>query len=138
MPQAIFVNLPVSDLNRSMTFFQALGFTFNPQFTNDEAASLVFADTIYAMLHTPDSFRRFTRKDIADSHKTTEVLVALQVETKAEVDSLLEKALAADAREYRETEDYGFMYGRSFEDLDGHIWELFWMDPSQMPEGDPK
>ncbi|MDX1756135.1 MAG: VOC family protein [Marinobacter sp.] len=135
MPQAIYVNLPVTDLVRSMTFFQALGFSFNPKFTNDQAAGLEIADTIFAMLHTPDSFRRFTHKQIADSRNTTEVLIALQLESKDRVNTLMDQALAAGAREYREPEDHGFMFGRTFEDLDGHIWELFWLDIDQMPSG---
>lgn len=134
MPQAIYINLTVADLSRSMEFFKALGFSFNPQFTNDEAAGLVISDTIFAMLHTPESMRRFTKKQIADAHTTTEVLIALQVESKDRVNQLMDKALTAGAKEARDTEDYGFMYGRSFEDPDGHIWEVFWMDASQMPE----
>ncbi|MDX1457788.1 MAG: VOC family protein [Marinobacter sp.] len=133
MPQAIYVNLPVSNLPKAMDFFQALGFSFNPQFTNDEAAGLVMSDTIFAMLHTPQSFRRFTSKQIVDSQQMTEVLIALQLDSKEEVHALMEKALVAGAREYRDPEDHGFMYGRSFEDLDGHIWELFWLDTEQMP-----
>lgn len=133
MSSAIFVNMTVSDLKQSMGFFEPLGYHFNPQFTNDEAASLVISDTIYAMLHTPDSIRRFTQKEIVDAHKSTEVLLALQEDSREAVDALTEKALAAGGKIARETEDYGFMYCRSFEDLDGHIWEIFWMDPSQMP-----
>ncbi len=134
MPKAIFVNLPCEDLRRSKTFFEALGFSFNPQFTNDEAACLVISDAIYAMLHTPASFRRFTRKPIADAHKTTEALLALQVESKEKVDGLMSKALVAGGLEPREPENHGFMYGRTFEDPDGHIWEVFWMDSKAMPQ----
>ncbi len=134
MPQAIFVNLPVADLDRSKRFFEGLGFSFNEAFTNDEAAALVISDTIYAMLHTPESLRRFTKKDIADARATTEVLLALRVESRERVDALFDKALAAGGKEQRETEDHGFMYGRSFEDPDGHIWEVFWMDPAQLPQ----
>lgn len=133
MARAIFVNLPVGDLPRSMQFFQALGYSFDPQFTNEQAAALVISDTIYAMLHTSDSFRRFTSKPIADARATTEVLLALQVESRERVGELVDHALQAGAREAREPEDHGFMYGRSFEDPDGHIWEVFWMDASQFP-----
>lgn len=133
MPQAIYVNLPVSDLKRSRRFFEALGFSFHEKFSNDEAAGLVLSDTMFAMLHTPESFRRFTKKEIADATRTTEVLVALQVESRTRVDDLMEKALAAGAREQREPEDHGFMFGRAFEDPDGHIWEIFFMDVDQMP-----
>jgi predicted lactoylglutathione lyase len=129
MPKAIYVNLPVADLKRSMVFFEALGFSFNKQFTNDDAASLMISETIFAMLHTPDSFRRFTSKDLSDAHKTTEVLLTLQVENKEMVNELTDKALKAGGREPRAPEDHGFMFGRAFEDPDGHIWEIFWMDP---------
>lgn len=133
MPHAIYVNLPVASLRRSMDFFQALGFSFHPKFTNDQAAALVISDTIHAMLHTPESFLRFTRKRIADTKTTTEVLLALQVDSKARVEELASKALAAGGKEARDVEDYGFMYCRSFEDPDGHIWEVFWMNESEMP-----
>ncbi|HXV26103.1 MAG TPA: VOC family protein [Alphaproteobacteria bacterium] len=134
MPKAIFVNLSCKDLTRSKTFFEALGFSFNPKFTNGEAACLVISDAIYAMLHTPTSFRRFTRKPIADAHETTEALLAIQVDSKDEVDGLMKKVLAAGGRESREPENHGFMYGRAFEDPDGHIWELFWMDSKAVPK----
>lgn len=134
MAQAIYINLPVADLDRSRRFFEAMGYTFNKQFSNDQAAGLAISDTIYAMLHTPESIRRFTQKNIADAHNTTEVLVALQLESRDAVNALMEKALAAGAREQREREDHGFMFGRSFEDPDGHIWELFFLDTSQMPQ----
>lgn len=131
MPQAIYINLPVADLKVSMDFFGALGFSFNPQFTNEQAAALVIADTIYAMLHTPESFRRFTQKAIADTATTTEALFALQVESRERVDELMNKALTSGGREAREAEEHGFMYGRAFEDPDRHIWEVFWMDAGQ-------
>lgn len=133
MTQAIFVNLPVADLARSRGFFEALGFHFNPTFTNDETACLVISDTIRAMLHTPASFRRFTDKQICDAHDTTEVLLALQVESREQVDVLAEKAIAAGAQTPRPAADHGFMYERAFEDPDGHIWELFWMDEAGFP-----
>ena len=127
-PKAIYVNLPVADLSLSIAFFKAVGFSFNPQFTNDQAAALVISDTIFAMLHTPESIRRYTKKDIADAHKTTEVLLALQVETKKDVDGLMVKVLSNGSKEQRDAEDHGFMYARAFEDPDGHIWEIFWME----------
>lgn len=133
MPQAVYINLAVADLPRSRRFFEALGFSFNEKFSNDQAAGLVISDTIFAMLHTPDSLRRFTAKPIADAHATTEVLIALQVESRERVDALVNMALAAGAREPREAEDHGFMFARTFEDPDGHIWEVFVMDASQMP-----
>ncbi len=134
MAKAVYVNLATRDLEKSKHFFEALGYKFDERFTNDDAAGLVISDVIFAMLHTENSIKRFTRKQIADSRTTTEVLIALQVDAREDVDSLLEKAISVGGAEYRETEDHGFMYGRSFEDLDGHIWEVFWMDPSKMPE----
>lgn len=132
MTKNIFVNLCVQDLNRSMEFFKQLGFTFNPQFTDDTAACMVIADNIFAMLITPTRFASFTKKQIVDAHTSTEVLTALSCESKAEVDEMMQKVLAAGGKKFRDTEDMGFMYGRSFEDLDGHVWELFWMDPAHI------
>lgn len=134
MPRQIFVNLPVADLKRSMDFFTSLGFTFNKQFTDETAACLVISDTIYAMLLTRQKFMEFTPKAITDAHRTTEVLTALSVDSKAEVHRIVDAALKAGATETRPPEDHGFMYGRSFNDPDGHIWEFFWMDPS-IPQG---
>ncbi len=133
MPKAIFVNLVCEDLKRSMAFVEALGFSLNPQFTNDDAACVAISDTIYAMLHTPASFRRFTSKEIADAHNTTEALLALQVEAREKVDAIVERALAAGGLEVRKAQDHGFMYERAFEDLDGHIWEVFWMNVEAFP-----
>lgn len=133
VPQAIYVNLPVADLRRARQFFEALGYSFNEQFCSDEAAGLVISDSIYAMLHTHDSLQRWTDKRIADARESTEVLLALQLESREAVDDLLHKALAAGGREAHETNDHGYMYERAFEDLDGHIWEAFFLDASRMP-----
>ncbi|MBP6312916.1 MAG: VOC family protein [Flavobacteriales bacterium] len=132
MTTQIFVNMQVNDLARSKAFFEALGYSFNAQFTNDDAAALVISDTIYAMLHTPKSMTRFLPKgkSAADATKHTEVLLALSFENKDAVNVIFDKAIAAGATECRPTEDHGFMYGRSFNDLDGHVWEVFWMEPS--------
>ncbi len=130
MNKNIFVNLPVADLNRSKKFWEDLGYSFNKQFTDETAASLVISDNIYAMLLTYDKAKQFTKKEIADAHKATEVLIALDAESKEEVDQMIDKVIKAGGKEARPTEDHGFMYGRSFEDPDGHIWEIFWMDPS--------
>jgi uncharacterized protein len=132
MPIKIFVNLAVNDLKRSKAFFETLGFTFNPQFTNDEAACMVIADDIYAMLLTHAKFKEFTRKAIADATKTTEVLTCLALDSKDKVNQVVGAALEAGATEAREPMDYGFMFGRSFNDLDGHIWEIIWMDPNHV------
>lgn len=131
----IFVNLAVKDLARSIAFFKALGFTFNPQFTDETAACMVISDTIYAMLLTHDKFKEFTKKEIVDATKATEVLTCLSFDSKDRVNELAGAALKAGGTEAREPMDYGFMYGRSFEDLDGHIWEVIWMDPSHIREG---
>ena len=134
MGTKIFVNLPVKDLNKSKEFFAKLGFTFNPQFTDQNAACMVISEDNYAMLLAEPFFKTFTKKEIADAKKSTEVLVALSVESKEKVDEMLSKALASGAKESREPQDHGFMYGRSLEDLDGHIWEIFYMDESKIPE----
>lgn len=130
MSTKIFVNLPVKDLPASMAFFRALGYDFNKQFTDETAASMVISDDIYAMLLTHEKFSQFTRKAIADATKTTEVLTCLSVDSKDAVNAMVDKALAAGATEAREPVDFAFMFGRSFNDLDGHIWEIMWMDPT--------
>ena len=128
MSKLIFVNLPVADLAAAKAFYEAIGATNNPQFTDDTAACMVFSDTIHVMLLTHDKFSQFTPKRIADAHATSEVLIAISADSREAVDEITENALAAGGREPRDKQDYGFMYGRSFEDLDGHIWEPMWMD----------
>ena len=135
MISKIFVNLPVQDLDRSMTFFKAVGFSFNPQFTDKTAACMVMSDDIYAMLLTHEKVKEFTKKQIADAHKTLEVLTALAVESKAKVNEVTDKAIKAGGTEAYSPKDYGFMFTRSFEDPDGHIWEVFWMDPATVQNG---
>jgi predicted lactoylglutathione lyase len=132
MPTKIFVNLPVKNLKKSMSFFETLGYGFNEQFTDETAACMVIAQDIYAMLLTEAKFKDFTRKPVADATKVTEVLTALSVESRARVDALVDTALKAGATEAGEAMDYGFMYGRSFNDLDGHIWEIIYMDPGHV------
>jgi predicted lactoylglutathione lyase len=129
MHKQIFVNLPVKDLKRSMTFFKALGLSFDPQFTNDQGACLVIGDNNFAMLLVEDFFQGFTSKAIVDAEQSTEVLVCLSCESRTEVDELVAKAVAAGGRAPRPPLDHGFMYGHGFEDLDGHIWELVHMAP---------
>ena len=134
MATKIFVNLPVKDLDKSKEFFTKIGFTINPQFTNEKAACVVISDTIFAMILKEEFFKTFIpKKEISDATKTTEVLMALSVENKAGVDEMLNKAFAAGAKESRPAEDHGFMFSRSFEDPDGHIWEVFWMDRNAVP-----
>lgn len=138
MPTKIFVNLPVRDLDRSMAFFEALGFSFNPQFSDDTAACMIISDDIYAMLLTHAKFKEFTPKDIADTGKTTEVITALSQDSREAVDRLADAALKAGGTEARPPMDHGFMYDRSFNDPDGHIWEIFWMDPAVAEGGEPQ
>jgi len=132
MARKIFVNLAVKDLKRSMGFFEKLGFGFNKQFTDDTAACLVISEDIYAMLLTEAKFKGFTTKALADPTKVSEVLTCLSADSKAEVDRLADAALAAGGTKHMPPMDFGFMYGRSFNDLDGHVWELVWMDPAHI------
>jgi uncharacterized protein len=132
MPTKIFVSLPVKDLAKSKAFFGKLGYTFNPQFTDDTTACLVISDDIYAMLITEGSFARFTKKKIADAREVTEAIIALSAESREKVDAFTRTAVAAGGKVHRDPEEHGWMYGQSIEDLDGHIWEMFWMDPSKI------
>lgn len=135
MPKMIFINLPVADLKKAMAFYEALGAVKNDQFSDDTGSCMVFSDTIHAMLLTHDRFRDFTSKPIADAHAATEVLVALSVQSRAEVDDLAAMAIRAGGRaDPALVQDHDFMYSRSVEDPDGHIWELFWMDMNAAPD----
>jgi predicted lactoylglutathione lyase len=134
MATKIFVNLPVKDLEKSKEFFTKIGFAINPQFTDDKAACVVISEDIFAMILREEFFKTFIpRTEIADATKATEVLVALSAESKEGVDELANKAIAAGGSQLREPEDHGFMYSRSFQDLDGHIWEVVWMDMAAVP-----
>ncbi|NTV41714.1 MAG: VOC family protein [Syntrophobacteraceae bacterium] len=130
MTTKIFVNLPVKDLKRSMEFFTELGYQFNAQFTDETAACMIVSEDIYIMLLTHPKFKEFTPKAICDATKSTEVLVCLSCESREKVDNLVRKAVAAGGTTYAEPKDYGFMYQQGFQDLDGHIWELIYMEPS--------
>ncbi len=134
MATKIFVNLPVSNLDKSVAFFTRLGFKFDPRFTNENATSMIVAeDSIYVMLLVESFFKTFTAKSIADARKSTEVLLCLSCENRAEVDAQVAKAVAAGGTAPRASQDHGFMYQHGFEDLDGHTWELMYMDMSAMP-----
>lgn len=133
MNKLIFVNLPVKNLPRSRTFFEGMGYHFNPQFSNDQGACLVISDTIHAMLLTEPFFQTFIKKPISDAKKSTEVLICLSCESKAEVDQLVAKAVAGGGTTPNAVQDHGFMYSHGFEDLDGHTWELVYMDPNAAP-----
>jgi uncharacterized protein len=133
MARKIFVNLPIRNMERSKAFFQALGFSFNPQFTNDQGACMVVSEDIFVMLLVEPFFQTFTKKRIADARESTEVLVCLSCDSRAEVDDLVKKAVAAGATTPNAPQDHGFMYGHGFQDLDGHIWELMYMDVNAAP-----
>jgi hypothetical protein len=130
MKTKIFVNLPIKDLNKSVTFFTKLGFSFNPQFTDENATCMIIGEDIFIMLLVEKFFKSFTKKDVCDTSKNTEAIVALSVESRERVDQMIEKAIDAGGSEPREKQDQGWMYGRSFEDTDGHLWEVFFMEES--------
>lgn len=133
MSRQIFVNLPVKNMASSQAFFKSLGFSFNPQFTNEQGACMVVADNIFVMLLIEPFFQTFTKKPVADATQSTEVLVCLSCESRAEVDDLVKKAVAAGGTTPNPPQDHGFMYAHSFTDLDGHGWELVYMDPAATP-----
>ncbi|HYI10047.1 MAG TPA: VOC family protein [Thermoanaerobaculia bacterium] len=126
----VFINIAVRDLQKSMDFFSALGFEFNKQFTDDKAACMILSDKGYVMLLSEPFFRGFTKREPADTTKTTEVMIALSCESRAEVDQIVRKAIDAGGSAAMDPMDHGFMYGWSFYDLDGHHWEVLWMDPA--------
>lgn len=128
MATKLFVNLTVKDLKASIKFFEQLGYSFNPQFTDENAACMIIGEDNYAMLVSEPFFQQFTPKKIADAKTTTECLIALSHDSRESVNELVQKAVAAGGRIYAEAKDYGFMYQHGFEDLDGHIWEHFWMN----------
>jgi predicted lactoylglutathione lyase len=130
MKTKIFVNLPIKDLNKSVTFFTKLGFSFNPQFTDENATCMIVGEDIFIMLLVEKFCKSFTKKDVCDTSKNTEAIVALSVESREKVDQMIEKAIEAGGSEPREKQDQGWMYGRSFEDTDGHLWEVFFMEES--------
>jgi predicted lactoylglutathione lyase len=129
MPRLIFVNLPVSDLSKSVDFFTSLGFTFNSQFSDENASCMVISDQAFVMLLVRPFFATFTTKDVADPTATTGAIVTVSAGSRDEVDALVDRALELGGSASKEPQDHGFMYGRSFHDLDGHAWEVMWMDP---------
>ena len=126
----IFVNLPVKDLNKTIEFFTRLGFTFNPQFTDENATCMIVGENIFVMLLVDKFFKTFTKKDISDTSKNTEVIVALAVESREKVDQVINMAVGSGGREHKEPQDHGWMYGRGFGDINGHLWEIIYMDES--------
>lgn len=135
MSQLIFVNLPVKDLETTKAFWSKLGYSFNDQFSDETTACLVISDTIFAMLITEPRFKEFTKKDIADAATSTEVIIALSAENREKVDELADTALASGGTPANDPLDYGYMYGRSFQDPDNHLWEVIWMDVEAAAEG---
>ena len=132
MPKMVFINLPIADLARSTTFYEALGGTKNPKFSDATSACMVFSASIYAMLLTHEKYRHFTSRPIADSHATSAGLIALAVDSRDEVNATIARAAAAGGlADPNPQQDHGFMFGRSVQDPDGHVWEIFWMDPTQ-------
>jgi predicted lactoylglutathione lyase len=129
-PRKLFVNIPVRDLQRSIEFFEALGFTFNRQFTDATATSMLVGEDAYFMLLTPEKFKEFSKRPVGDPRKETSALFAISVNGREEVDALVKRALAVGGSHAADPQDHGFMYAWSFYDLDGHHWEVFWMDPS--------
>jgi uncharacterized protein len=130
MATNIFVNMAVKDLQKSIAFFEKLGYKFNLQFTDETAICMIISDTIYAMLMTEPKFKSFTPKSICDTTKSQETFICLSVDNKEAVDDVIKKAVAAGGKTWKEPDDHGFMYGHEFEDLDGHVWEIMWMDPN--------
>jgi len=130
MSTKIFVNLPVKDLNKSIEFFTKLGYKFNPQFTDETATCMIVSEDIYVMLLTYNKFKTFTPNQICDATKSSEVLLCLSCESRKDVDELVRKAVAAGGNTYNKPQDHGFMYAHGYQDLDGHIWELIYMEPS--------
>jgi predicted lactoylglutathione lyase len=133
MATKVFINLPVKDLEKSKTFFKELGYNFNPQFTDEKGACMVISDTIFAMLLTESYFKTFTKKNVSDAKVSTEVLIALDAASKEEVQKTVAKAKKLGATIYSEPADHGWMYQHSFADLDGHQWEIAYLDETKLP-----
>ena len=134
MAKQMFLNLPVKDLDTSVQFFTALGFSFNPDFTDENATCMIINDDAFVMLLVENYFKTFTSKPVADARSTTEAIMSFSLESRAAVDELVRTALTAGGAPSEEAQDYGFMYTHSFEDPDGHLWEVFWMDPAGPPK----
>lgn len=134
MNRQIYINLPVKDLQRSMTFYSRLGFTFNSRFTDEKAACMIVGENIFVMLLLEEFFRTFTRKGIADAHATTEAILAISADSRQAVDEMVDRAIDAGGSSLLPAQDHGWMYGRGFADVDGHMWETLYMDASALPD----
>ena len=130
----LFVNLPVKDLDSAVGFFTKLGFSFNPRFTDEQATCMIISDEAFAMLLVEERFKDFTKKQICDATTHTEAILSLSAESREQVDELVHKAFEAGGQAANDPMDHGFMYGWSFQDLDGHLWEVVWMDPSALED----
>jgi len=128
------VNLPVKDLNKTVEFFTKLGFTFNPKFTDENATCMIVNNDIFVMLLVEKFFKTFTKREICDTTKDTEVIIALSTESRENVDQMINKVIEAGGKESREPQDHGWMYRRSFEDINGHLWEVIYMDKNALKE----
>jgi predicted lactoylglutathione lyase len=133
MATQMYLNLPVKDLGKTVAFFTALGFSFNPAFTDENATCMIINDDAYVMLLVENFFKTFTSKAVADASSTTEAIMAFSVDTREAVDEMVRKALTSGGTPSQEAQDYGFMYSHSFQDPDGHLWEVMWMDPTGPP-----
>jgi predicted lactoylglutathione lyase len=133
MATQMYLNLPVKDLGKTVAFFTALGFSFNPAFTDENATCMIINDDAYVMLLVENFFKTFTSKAVADASSTTEAIMAFSVDTREAVDEMVRKALTSGGTPSQEAQDYGFMYSHSFQDPDGHLWEVMWMDPAGPP-----
>ena len=138
MATKIFVNLPVKDLNRTVEFFTKLGFAFNPQFTDENATCMIIGEDIYVMLLVERFFKTFTNKEICDVAKDAGVIVALSAESREKVDQMMNRVLGAGGKEFRDPQDHGWMYGRSFQDIDGHLWEIIYMNETALQKESKK
>ena len=130
----IFINLPVKDVNKSTSFFKELGFSFNPQFSDAATSCMIISDNIFAMLLSEERFKGFTKKENVDASTTAEVIIALSAESREEVDEIVNKALSAGGKSFSDPQDYDFMYQWGFQDLDGHLWEVTYLDASALPQ----
>ena len=133
MATKVFINLPVKDLGKSISFFTNLGYSFNPQFTDEKAGCMIISESIFAMLLTESYFQTFTKKKVSDAKESTEVLIALDTDSREEVQQMVAKAIEFGGTIYKEPQDHGWMYQHSFADPDGHQWELVYMDMTQIP-----
>ncbi len=136
MTTKIFVNLPVKDLNRAVEFFTKLGFKFNPQFTDKNATCMIISEDIFVMLLVEEFFKTFTKKEICNTSKNIEAIIALSAESRENVDEMINKAIEAGGIEPRKPQDHGWMYDRAFEDIDGHLWEITYMNESSLKSND--